>query len=136
MLTAEPISKQAALYTAQAYMLAKGKNINTTQKPFKAPRKAATTNTSADENEAYYYVFNAGNDNGYVIISGDDRTESVLGYVDKGSFDPNNTLEPRASLQPDLPPILRRENWRTEKLSCSRMRSDSYGTGHQLLQIP
>ena len=93
MLTAEPISKQAALYTAQAYMLAKGKNINTTQKPFKAPRKAATTNTSADENEAYYYVFNAGNDNGYVIISGDDRTESVLGYVDKGSFDPNNIPE-------------------------------------------
>ena len=88
---AEPIGKQAALYTAQTYMLAKGKVINTVQKPFKAARKAAAQ-TSGEE-EAYYYVFNAGDDGGYVIVSGDDRTEPILGYVEQGSFDPENIPE-------------------------------------------
>ena len=88
---AEPIGKQTALYTAQAYMLAKGKNINASQTPFRAIRKGAT---QTNENEdAYYYVFNAGNNGGYVIISGDDRTEPILGYVEQGSFDPNNIPE-------------------------------------------
>jgi len=35
-----------------------------------------------------YYVFNAGgNDDGFVIIAGDDRSPQVLGYSDRGSFD-------------------------------------------------
>ena len=38
-------------------------------------------------NEAYYHVFNIGNDKGFVVVSGDDRTEAIIGYTDKGSFD-------------------------------------------------
>ena len=34
-----------------------------------------------------YYVFNIGTREGYVIVSGDDRTEAVLGYADEGTFD-------------------------------------------------
>ncbi|MDE6008150.1 MAG: C10 family peptidase, partial [Muribaculaceae bacterium] len=34
-----------------------------------------------------YYAFNAADDNGFVIISGDDRFSKVLGYSDRGSFD-------------------------------------------------
>ena len=90
-VTAEPVGKQAALYTAKNYMLAKGKVINNVQKPFKAVRK--TTAQATGEEEAYYYVFNAGNDGGYVIVSGDDRTEPILGYVDQGTFDPDNIPE-------------------------------------------
>ena len=30
-----------------------------------------------------YYLFNIENDGGFVIISGDDRTRSILGYADK-----------------------------------------------------
>ena len=70
-------------------MLAKGKNVNATQKPFKAARRDAA-NATANNDDAYYYVFNSGNDGGYVIVSGDDRTEPILGYVDHGSFDPDN----------------------------------------------
>ncbi|MBQ8455228.1 MAG: C10 family peptidase [Bacteroidaceae bacterium] len=92
---AEPVGKQAAQYSAQAFMLARGKNINTVQKPFKA--RKATTAQETDEGDAYYYVFNAGNDGGYVIVSGDDRTESILGYVDQGSFDPENIPENMSS---------------------------------------
>lgn len=91
LVTAEPVGKQAALYTARSYMLAKGKNVNAAQMPFKAARKAA--DGTAAEEEAYYYVFNAGDDGGYVIVSGDDRTDPILGYVDHGSFDPDNIPE-------------------------------------------
>lgn len=37
--------------------------------------------------EVDYYIYNIGKDNGFVIVSGDDRTASVLGYSDTGSFD-------------------------------------------------
>ena len=86
MVTAEPVSKQSALYTAQSYMMGKGKTVNTAQKPFKAARRSAVS--SQGEEEAYYYVFNAGGNGGYVIVSGDDRVEPILGYVEQGSFDP------------------------------------------------
>lgn len=38
-------------------------------------------------NQAAYYVFNADEAKGFVIISGDDRTLPVLGYSSEGSFD-------------------------------------------------
>ena len=88
---AEPVGKQAALYTAQSYLLAKGKVLDNVRTPFKAPRQGAAQNT--EEADAYYYVFNAGNDGGYVIVSGDDRTEPILGYVEQGTFDPENIPE-------------------------------------------
>ena len=34
-----------------------------------------------------YYVFNIGQDGGFVIVSGDDRTVPILGYSDEGRFD-------------------------------------------------
>ena len=37
-----------------------------------------------------FYIFNANANKGFVIVSGDDRTTSVLGYSDKGNFDPAN----------------------------------------------
>jgi hypothetical protein len=37
--------------------------------------------------EAYYYIFNIGGDEGFIIISGDDRADDVLGYATQGHFD-------------------------------------------------
>ncbi len=34
-----------------------------------------------------YYVFNVGQQNGFVIVSGDDRAPEILGYSDSGTFD-------------------------------------------------
>ena len=48
-----------------------------------APRSA----TDASQDCAAYYVFNAKDDKGFVIVSGDSRTEQVLGYSDHGCFD-------------------------------------------------
>ena len=92
MAMAEPIGKQAALYTAQSYMLAKGKVISSARKPFKARQNAISPIEETEEEEmSYYYVFNA--DDGYVIVSGDDRVEPILGYVEHGTFDPDSIPE-------------------------------------------
>ena len=40
-----------------------------------------------------FYVYNIGEDKGFVIISGDDRAKTVLGYADSGSFDYNSAPE-------------------------------------------
>ena len=40
--------------------------------------------------EAALYVFNQPDNNGWVMISADDRTLDVLGYTDKGQFDAEN----------------------------------------------
>ena len=42
---------------------------------------------SKSANNVLYYVFNRANDNGYVIISGDDRAKTILGYTENGHFD-------------------------------------------------
>lgn len=58
-----------------------------------APRTAATMQLAhkcmkINSTEPAYYVFNQGNDAGFIIVSGDDRTEDVLVYAEQGSFDP------------------------------------------------
>ncbi|MBQ6192085.1 MAG: C10 family peptidase [Bacteroidaceae bacterium] len=90
LASAEPIGKQAALFTAQNFMLAKGKTVE-------AQPQSSRAKASAGESD-YYYVFNAGGNGGYVIVSGDDRTEPILGYVEQGSFDPDNIPENMRSL--------------------------------------
>lgn len=47
-------------------------------------RRAASTVCNA------YYVFNAENDGGFVIVSGDDRTTPILGYGYDGNLDMEN----------------------------------------------
>ncbi len=48
------------------------------------------TNGQSSSSQANYYIFNTTSNQGYVIVSGDDRTTPILGYIDNGSFDPNN----------------------------------------------
>ncbi len=88
MAQAGPVDKQQAQQQAQAFFAKKGKVLKKSATPHKAPRKAAG---AADE--AYYYVFNSEGNNGFVIVSGDDRTAPVFGYSDTGSFDENNIPE-------------------------------------------
>ncbi|MFR9166746.1 MAG: C10 family peptidase [Dysgonomonas sp.] len=46
-----------------------------------------TRKTQSSSQDVYYYVFNVGKDNGFIIISGDERAKTVLGYTDTGDFD-------------------------------------------------
>lgn len=40
--------------------------------------------------EESYYVFNVGQNDGYVVVSADDRTPAILGYADEGAFHADN----------------------------------------------
>lgn len=85
---AESVSKTQAFNTAQQYLLSRGKILNKSRAPYRALRKV-----QGQPESSYYYVFNAEGNNGYVIVSGDDRAPEILGYVDNGSFDEENIPE-------------------------------------------
>ena len=82
---AESISRSEAFNTAQQYLLSKGKVLSQSRTPYRSVRSV-----NGQPQSAYYYVFNAEGNNGYVIVSGDDRTPEILGYVENGSFDEEN----------------------------------------------
>ena len=74
----------------------------TKQLPAKTGVRRAKKRLAADtDTRQPFYVFNAGDKNGFVIISGDDRAQRILGYSDSGSFDYDN-------LPPQLDDILNR----------------------------
>ena len=77
-IKAEGIDRNTALKKAQRFMPGKefitGKALPSARA--KAPRK----------NDAFY-IFNAKDDGGYVIVSGDDRTTEILGYAQQGHLD-------------------------------------------------
>ena len=56
----------------------KGKTI--LSNPLHSPRRIGSQQTHA------FYVFNTEGNNGFVIVSGDDRTEAILGYADEGNY--------------------------------------------------
>lgn len=86
-LQAATVSVNQARQQARQFLSERGINLSE-KTPAKAPRLGQGT---ADE--ASYYIFNADANRGFVIISGDDRTPSVLGYTDQGHFDADNMPE-------------------------------------------
>ncbi len=81
-MEAAPIDKEQARKKAEKFMAARGMTIKNVKLEMTAPRKTISKNNT----ESTYYVFNTDKGNGFVIISGDDRTHEVLGYSDKGNF--------------------------------------------------
>ena len=80
---AAPVSKAEALNKAKVFMKEKGFAFDNVAVAG-GPRKVAALSR---EESAYYYVFNNGENGGFVVISGDDRTQPVLAYSDTGHFD-------------------------------------------------
>ena len=83
---AGPITRQQAQKLAETFLQTKNgsrKLTPITNRKKLAPRK----NASATSEIERYYVFNRGNEEGYVIMAGDDQFDTPLGYTDNGSFD-------------------------------------------------
>jgi len=74
MVNAGKVTEQQALMKAQQFM--KGKSLRV------ANMKAASRGDSKEADA--FFVFNVDNNGGFVIVSGDDRTEPILGYSDCG----------------------------------------------------
>lgn len=90
-LTASPVTIEQAQNEAKDFLLSIGAEVGNITL-VEAPAKASTTN-----GEVYYYVFNNGEDGGFVIVSGDDRTTPILGYSDQGHVsadDIQNSFKP------------------------------------------
>ena len=84
---ASPVSKERALKFANNFLSSKniGRTLQLTLVENTPTTKRLAKAQSVDA--ASYYVFNNVG-GGFIIISGDDSTEPVLGYSDDGFFDP------------------------------------------------
>ena len=100
LLQAAPVTLEQAQQVARQFMGTQPRmamNMHRARLASWQPREK-TLGLAADE--ALYYVFNVGDDEGFVIVSGDDRTMPVLGYADSGTFDAEQLpAEVRAWLQ-------------------------------------
>ena len=74
---AEQITLEQALRKAQQFLSKKGLPSSVKVAETQMSRRRAQGISQPD----YYYVFNNGQNQGFVIISGDDRAETVLGYA-------------------------------------------------------
>ena len=77
-----PVSRQQALAEATAFVQQRQVSNGALRLATHAPRFQAAADMG------YYYVFNIGS-GGFVIVSGDDRTNPVLGFSTEGAFDPD-----------------------------------------------
>ena len=82
---ANPVGRQQAMFQAVNFFEQKGKKMSETTPAVQKVKKAVN-----QKDTSYYYVFNADNQEGFVVISGDDRTDAVLGYADEGSIYSND----------------------------------------------
>lgn len=83
-IKATPITRQQAQKNAMIFMQERGKNIAMSSL-FHAPKRAA----QADDMSPYY-VFNVGDNDGYVIVAGDDCVPAILGYGEEGAIEVDN----------------------------------------------
>lgn len=77
------IDDDEALAIARKFL--KGKNLV----PVSCDNISSRRNAAALKYPAFY-IYNAENEGGFVIVNGDDEANPVLGYSDKGSFNPSN----------------------------------------------
>lgn len=85
ILQANPITKQQAKEIAAKFLKSRG------SQPLNEPKRAAGRKTGKDQQSIY--VFNAENNKGFVMVAGDDRVETILGYTDSGCYDEDNMPE-------------------------------------------
>ena len=57
------------------------------------PLSLSLAYTSRSENKTCFYVFNVGEDKGFVIAGGDEAAREILGYCDHGKFDYDSAPE-------------------------------------------
>lgn len=83
MLQASPVSRQTAQSLAQSFVAA---NFEFTRQS----SDLTLVNTAfSDRGEACYYIFNVG-ETGFVILAADDCVRPIIGYSDRGTFNPDD----------------------------------------------
>lgn len=88
---AQKITKEAALEKAEIFIAEKMRSNSSARRTSKISK--TNVNLTLADSKDEYFVFNKGNEAGYVIVSGDERSEPILGYSDEGNFDAENMPE-------------------------------------------
>ena len=78
-ITEEQAKAKAKSFLQKRHPSASGKRL--------APVRTLRALQSIPTSQKALYVFNVGENDGFVIVSGDDRTRPVLGFADSGTFD-------------------------------------------------
>ena len=101
---AAPVSESEAMQQAAAFLAGRGKGFSSLTM---APSRRGM------ERNAPYYAFNVGSGDGFVVVSGDDGVEPILGYADQGDIDLNNLpdglqymLDCYAAASPSRTPVI------------------------------
>ena len=95
---AEPIDKLRAAKVAKDFAIEKMNKADT-----KMTLAWRSNEDGPDASHSNVYAFNLADGKGFVVVSGDDNAETVLGYADEGRFDVEN-MPP--ALVETLPPTV------------------------------
>ncbi len=113
--SAEPLTREQALQRATEFLSTRkgSRQLKAVESDLRlSPRRhVRKIRGLASDALDLYYVFDRGNEEGFIIVSGDDQTIPVLGYTDQGHFDytqlPPNMVEWLAGYENELEAIRR-----------------------------
>ena len=83
---AGPVDYETAKEIAQKYIGKKSGAKKSVKYKSSAPKKAGSTSTAT---APAYYIFDIEDNEGFVVVSGDDLLKPILAHTDNGSFNPN-----------------------------------------------
>ncbi len=84
-LQAKPVDKKVALQSAKDFLFSKGIDMQLETEATVQARRGKEAQLGS-----YYYLFNSTNNNGFVLVAGDDCINPILGYSDNGNISPDN----------------------------------------------
>lgn len=84
------VTKEEAQQKALQFL---SKHTNATDKGGRLHLPAMNRKLNLAKDASSYYVFNVGERDGFVVVSGDDRAPAILGYCDEGSFNTEDMPE-------------------------------------------
>lgn len=95
---AAPVGSEDALEIARTFYQTRHNSLlRSTAADFKlvyaATEDDRATRSAGGERYGYYYIFNVGENDGFVIVAGDDCVTPVLGYSTEGAFRTDNVPE-------------------------------------------
>ena len=79
---AKEVTEQQALQKAQLFLQGRSIKLPISARKVKGVAKTEKTNS--------FYIFNVENNNGFIIVSGEDQTPDILGYSEHGNLDLTN----------------------------------------------
>jgi len=90
-VASQTLSRSSATHNVDSTTQLKAQAVP--QKPVQLLYKSSSNNSGNANETVYFYVFGGENNEGFVIVSGDDRVTPVLGYSDTNSFTADNIPE-------------------------------------------